>query len=248
MSETPNCNGRWSPWATAGLGLVVVTLYLLSQALVALAYAGAVHGVSLSDEPAAVMQRLGEDGEFISLSLIATSVTTVVAVVGLVVLRRGARLSDYLALRPVRPRTVLFWFGLAILLSVLWSLLGAALGRPVTPEFLPDLFRRVDNLPLFLLAVVVAAPLAEEMFFRGFLLEGLRCGYPGVPGALVLSSLLWALLHAQYHAFEMTLIFLLGILLGLSRLYSGSLLTPVLAHALLNLWATVEAALLASRA
>ena len=78
--------------------------------------------------------------------------------------------------------------------------------------------------------------------FRGFLFQGLMCSRLGPTGAVLLTSLLWAVIHLQYGPVEITFIFLLGVVLGCIRLKTGSIWTPFLVHAVSNLIATVEVA------
>jgi hypothetical protein len=93
---------------------------------------------------------------------------------------------------------------------------------------------------LFWIGVIIFAPAFEEVFFRGFLFEGFRYSRIGVVGAIVLTSLIWAALHMQYDPFEMFLVFLMGLLLGILRYKTGSLWSPLLMHSLNNLAATIE--------
>jgi membrane protease YdiL (CAAX protease family) len=92
--------------------------------------------------------------------------------------------------------------------------------------------------------VVVGAPLVEETFFRGFLFRGLAASPLGGPATIVVTSLAWAAIHLQYDLYDMGTIFLLGLLLGAFRLITGSLWPPLLMHALVNLLATIQVAIL----
>ena len=89
-------------------------------------------------------------------------------------------------------------------------------------------------------AFVVAAPVSEELLFRGFLFRGfVREPRDALPGILAI-SLVWSLLHIQYDWFGASLVFVIGVLLGYVRLYSGSTTLVILLHMLLNLESTVE--------
>ncbi|MCS7207781.1 MAG: CPBP family intramembrane metalloprotease [Dehalococcoidia bacterium] len=79
--------------------------------------------------------------------------------------------------------------------------------------------------------VVLLAPLAEEIFFRGFLLTALTPRFTR-GGALVVSSLVFAVLHGAPGL--MVPVFFAGLVLGVLFLRSGSLLPPLMAHALQN--------------
>lgn len=86
-------------------------------------------------------------------------------------------------------------------------------------------------LPVVFLLVVVGAPLAEELFFRGALLTELT-KILGRRNGLLLSSLLFAALHLYFIQFIPVLV--AGLYLGLIVLRTKNLLTAVVAHALAN--------------
>ena len=76
-----------------------------------------------------------------------------------------------------------------------------------------------------ILVIVVLAPVMEEIFFRGFLLNRLNAKY-GPVRAVVLSSLLFGLLHANILGAT-----LLGAMLAIVHFRTRSLVAPILAHA-----------------
>jgi len=83
-----------------------------------------------------------------------------------------------------------------------------------------------------LLAAVLVAPICEEVFFRAFLFRGLLRGMPLWP-AILLSSLLFALAHADLGSFIP--LFIIGIALAYARWRARSLWPSVAIHALNNL-------------
>ena len=93
-----------------------------------------------------------------------------------------------------------------------------------------------------LLAIVVVAPVGEEIVFRGFLFRGLvRPGYELL--AIVVISLAWALLHIQYDWLGMAQIFASALLLGWFRWASGSTMLTIVMHVLINFEAMIETAI-----
>lgn len=91
------------------------------------------------------------------------------------------------------------------------------------------------HLPLALVVVLVA-PVLEELVFRGYLFKAWRQSRLGFSGTLLLTSLLFALVHGgQYGLVQVGMVFVLGAILGLAREKSGSVLLPMLLHALNNL-------------
>jgi membrane protease YdiL (CAAX protease family) len=93
---------------------------------------------------------------------------------------------------------------------------------------------------LFGVALVVMAPLGEEIVFRGFLFRGLGASL-GPVAAVILTSLGWAALHVQYEVFFIVQIFVIGLIFGGLRWWSGSLYLVIVLHALINAIAFVQA-------
>jgi membrane protease YdiL (CAAX protease family) len=89
---------------------------------------------------------------------------------------------------------------------------------------------------LFGIMLVVVAPLAEEIFFRGFTCEVMRERL-GSRGAIISSALLFAAVHL--YLIQFIPVFVMG--LGLAWLYEArrSLVPSFLAHATLNLIAVL---------
>jgi len=84
---------------------------------------------------------------------------------------------------------------------------------------------------LAFISLVVIAPLAEEILFRGYLLGKLR-KYAPLWLSILITSALFALVHFQWNvAID---VFVLSIVLCLLRVYTGSLWASVLLHMLKN--------------
>jgi membrane protease YdiL (CAAX protease family) len=84
-----------------------------------------------------------------------------------------------------------------------------------------------------LLLAVVAAPLAEELFFRGWLWTGLRAQW-GAVGTAAASSALWLMLHLPDGVGRVTLLVPAAIALPLARHLGGSVRASILIHACNN--------------
>ena len=113
------------------------------------------------------------------------------------------------------------------------------LGRPLVPKIMVDFYR--NSWPPFLVfAVVVLAPLGEETLFRGFLYRGIASSRAGPIAAIIVSTMIFALIHFQYDWYGVLGVAVMGLYLGIVRYGSSSLLLTVLLHALANLFATAE--------
>ena len=154
---------------------------------------------------------------------------------------RGIDPRSWLALLPVRIPTLLGWLVSAFVLIQLADLVTVELGRPLVPPVMETIIETTRYTTLLWIAIVVAAPVFEEVLFRGFLYEGLRRTRIGAGGTIVVTTLLWALLHAgQYDLFYVGLIALIGILIGIARERTGSLYVPLAIHGMNNLLSMMQ--------
>jgi len=235
---------RWSPLATLGWTFLVVAVVFVAQGAVAVAWIAWQTSLSGPGTPfMEIAEREQYDGLMLSVALVVGSAAAVALTVVLVLLRRGEPVRSYLALRPVRWRTIAEWVGIALLAAVAFDLLTATLDREVVPEFMRQGYRTAGILPLFWLAVCVASPVFEEIAFRGFLFAGLERPSPGA--AIVVSTLVWTGIHLQYGLYELSIVVAIGVILAAARWRTGSTLVPIAMHIALNTLATIEAAVAA---
>lgn len=118
--------------------------------------------------------------------------------------------------------------------SFLYQLFLYAAGYPVTLQDVVAIFLEAQSgwsLFFLLLLAVVVAPLVEEVLFRGMLLPVLmkKMG-PGT--AVVISSVLFAGIHQHLPSFVP--LFALAVVLAMLYIYSGSLWTSIVLHAVFN--------------
>lgn len=93
--------------------------------------------------------------------------------------------------------------------------------------------------PASFVIIVLLAPVAEELLFRGYLMPALARSPLGLAGAAVVSSALWTVLHV-YSLPAMVLVFLMGLLLSWMFARTGSLRVPIVAHVANNLLAAAS--------
>jgi len=187
--------------------------------------------------------QLGNSGLFLAVSTLANAAVCCALIISLVRLRGGLPVADYLGLKPVRVRDALMWLGILALFIVTSEGIGYWMQRPVVPEFMVMAYETAGVPVLLWLALIVAAPVFEEVLFRGFLQSGLQLSQMQGGLALLLPAFIWAGIHLQYDFYDMSWVFLFGILLGLARWHTDSLLAPLAMHMLVNLLATVVTAL-----
>jgi membrane protease YdiL (CAAX protease family) len=155
-------------------------------------------------------------------------------------LRRGIRVRDYLALRPVRPRQLSRWVLAALGFGLASDLVSTLLNQPIVPEVMADAYRTAGSPALLWAAMVLCAPVGEEIFFRGFLFRGWLDSRLGAWGTVLLTASLWSAVHQQYDAYGIATVFAAGLLFGYARLRTGSLYPVVAMHAVLNAVAMIQ--------
>ena len=191
------------------------------------------------------MHKMANDG-FLLASVTILAAPAWIGVSFLAARLRGWTARDYLAL--VWPRRAELAFGIASVAGLLIAadLFTLLVGREVVPGFMREAYlsaRNSGSLVLFFLAVVIVAPISEEVAFRGFLFRGLSASWLGVSGAIIATSAAWAAMHVQYDTFTLAQIFVIGLLLGWIRWASGSTLLTIMLHMLANLMACIQAAI-----
>jgi hypothetical protein len=84
------------------------------------------------------------------------------------------------------------------------------------------------------LGIVLVAPVAEEIFFRGWLYAGLEARLKGTFWTIVLTALFWAMVHTGQGFAKATALVPVGLALGFLRHKSGSLWPPIAGHMAAN--------------
>ena len=233
-------------WGTALWGvLILVALFVGQVSVVGIFILGRGGPVDL----AATFRVVAASGLAISFSVIAGLLAVLLAL-WLAIRPTRTPFTEYLALRWTSWRHVVVGaVGLA-LLAMGWDLLSRGTGHDATPDFMVDVQKLAQGEGatwLLVLALCVAAPISEELFARGFLYRGWSESFVKVPGAIVLSSLVWTGLHLQYDWFFFGDVFCIGLWLGYMRYRSNSTWLTIVLHGLNNLGALAQTIWLASQ-
>jgi membrane protease YdiL (CAAX protease family) len=234
----------WKFWGTALWGLFIFAALFVGQIAVLAWFVLRREGPI---DLAAAIHVVG-GGLTISLSVIM-GLPAVLAALWIAIRASRTPFAEYLALRWTSWRDLAIGVAALCVLVIGWDLLSRALGREIAPGFMTDVMKsaRADGaLWLLVIAFCVAAPISEEFFARGFLYRGWSESFLKVPGAILLSSLVWTALHLQYDWFFFGEVFSIGLLLGWLRYRFNSTWLTVVVHGVNNLAATVQSLWLAS--
>ena len=131
-------------------------------------------------------------------------------------------------------RALLFLVAAYPLLMLVQAMVYGVAGGDMAPqevvEFLQNAETPRDRMAVVVMAIIVA-PVAEEVIFRGYLYPVAK-RFGGATAALMVTSVLFAFLHG--HAASIPALTMLAVCLGLAYEKTGSLLVPMIMHAVFN--------------
>jgi hypothetical protein len=235
LAPVKSAAGPWKFWGTTlwGLAMLAVGVIICVAGIVGLLF-------QLNPSPDisdADLLRLMFAHEWVLIVVVAAGYGCGCGILVLAIWLSRLTIGDYLALRIPRLSDVLIGLAGIAVLSVAYSYVARLSGPSSASQFLLDLYHGANvsgGLSILAIALVVLAPVSEEVFVRGFLLRGWTASRLGPIGAVVLTSLVWTALHAGYDALALIDIFFAGLWLGWIRLRSGSTLATMILHASQN--------------
>ncbi|MET0771125.1 MAG: CPBP family intramembrane glutamic endopeptidase, partial [Solirubrobacteraceae bacterium] len=217
----------WPPWAPFAAMLVTLGIAILGATLATVVAQLAGYDVDAGDPPPGVTitGTFFQDGALILSAWLMARLTA------------GSPTAAQFGLRRVVFRRAVGWLVAAwvafLAFSGIWA---AALSIEENDDLPQELGADDSSTALFFVAVLVcvAAPIAEELFFRGFCFTALR-RWIGVAGGAIATGLIFGLIHAG----SADVVFLVplgvfGLLLCLLYHRTGSLLPCMVLHALNN--------------
>jgi membrane protease YdiL (CAAX protease family) len=222
--------GPWGFWGSLGWGLLAGAAGMFAVFVYTIIWM-LTHGLQLAN---------AEDPSYATATgILVLSAPIVVLVIATKI--RKLSLHSYFALEGFSGRNLALGLACLTALIVAFVAIQVLLGIEGGSKYMEATYRAAKAagiLPLMWLSLVVVAPVTEELFFRGFLHRGWAPSWLGVSGTIVVTALLWALLHQQYNVLGILFIFVMGLIFGWMRQRSGSTLLPMALHTANNLFAT----------
>jgi membrane protease YdiL (CAAX protease family) len=208
---------NWGPWlAVGGVFIALAT--------------GVVLGI-----PAAVIGHR-PNGDLTTFGNVGTQLATALGFLMVpmaIAAQRGAdglgAILGRLGVRRFRP-AALKWMAAAIGAYLAFAILYSAL---IVQPHQKDIAQGFGAVPVQVLLIVIAAPVSEEVCFRGMLFGGLREKLPRL-GAALLSGLIFGGLHALTGVSAVPPLIVFGVLLALLYERTGSVIPGILLHMLNN--------------
>lgn len=98
-----------------------------------------------------------------------------------------------------------------------------------------------DKIKAIIFLAIFIAPLIEEIFFRGFMQPALVKNLGAFPG-IVITALIFGFSHLQYLEYNAALVAVtaIGLILGITKYYTGSIVPGIFAHLFNNMLAAIS--------
>lgn len=234
----------WGLWATIGFSFIACFVFILVQVVTVVLLGDFIISMQPDKAPELVTDSIESNGLFLAIALLLTSVICSGLIIIFAALHRQTPVKEYLHFLPVPLRQLLSYMGLMLLFAASYNILCYLLDKPVVPDFMVTAYQSAVIYPLFFFTFIFAAPFLEELFFRGFLLDGLRQSFLGPAWAVIITAIFWSSVHTQYEPFEIIFILGMGLILGYARIKTRSIFTPFAMHAMVNSIAIIEVAAL----
>jgi CAAX protease family protein len=216
--------------------LAIGTLALVAGQLSGIAALSGWYGLNLSQ-----VGGLSQDGGAIVL-FIFVSAPVQVALLALAAGYKG-NVAEYLGYTLPRRREVVFAVAVLAVLIAAGDTVSWLAGRHIVDRFQSDIYQAAKSanlLPLLLVAITVLIPIGEESLFRGFLFRGWLKSPRHAWPVIILTAVLFAVIHVQYDWFLIAQVFVFGVLFGWIRWATGSTILTIFLHGLVNLEGMVE--------
>ena len=229
----------WGFWATIGFSCIIVIVYFIAAIILAVLFLIAAKILKPQLDIMVIGQSLDSNGLYLSLSTCATAPLVIGLSLLFAKIRKNITIKEYFSLNRTSFLQFVKWTLILLLYIVCSDAVTSALDEPIVSDFMLNAYKTAHFTPLLWLAFIIAAPLYEEILFRGFLFKGIEKSRAGPIGAVIITSLAWSALHVQYSFVIITSIFVGGLILGWARIKTNSIYIPIAMHVLQNLLATI---------
>lgn len=215
---------RWAPWTAVVAFVIGIALTLTGVIVVGVV--GAIFGASFEDPPPAVniVATVVQDAAFVGAAVMMAA-------------RAGRVVPAQFGIVRTRIGPALGWMVAAFVTYLVFGQLWAQVVNTTKTDKLPSSLGADEStvaLVAVCVVVTVIAPLAEELFFRGYFFGAVR-NWRGPWPAAVITGLVFGGVHAgSADVVFLAPLAVLGFLLCIVRWQTGSLLPCIALHAFNN--------------
>ncbi len=180
-------------------------------------------------------------GQFAIPTVIAVNTLTLLGII-LIFVGRKESFKTYINFSPIKWKNAITLFTFGIFLNILTVGILTVVSEvfPISEqmEYYSELMEplMMGNPILIFIAIVISAPLFEEIALRGVIFNDFKKAVP-VWVALIIQAALFGLMHLNI--IQGTYAFILGLILGIIYHYYQSIWMPILVHLSFNLTSTL---------
>ena len=233
----------WGFWATLGFSAIIFVLFSALQILVATAFVSLAKVQHPELDLKVYANSLSSNGLCLAIMEIVSGLVCIPLTLFFTKLRKNISIKNYIGFKEPLKKEWIKWLLILGAFLFLSDAVTFSLHRPIVPPFVIEAYKTASFLPALLFAIIIVAPIFEEIFFRGFFFQGIRYSRLGPIGAIGITSLIWAVIHVQYDIYGIITLFVFGLLLGIARIKTDSIHLLMVMHSLSSLVATIETAL-----
>ena len=233
----------WGFWTTLGFSAIIFALFSALQVLIVIVFVFFTKAQHPELDLEVYAKSLPSNGLCLAISELVSALICIPLTLLFAKLRKSISVKDYIGFKEPLKREWIKWLLVLAAFLFLSDGVSFSLGHTIVPPFMVDVYKTASFLPALLFAIIIVAPIFEEIFFRGFLFQGIRYSRLGPVGAIGITSLFWAVIHLQYDVYGITTLFALGLLFGIARLKTDSIHLLMVMHSLTGLVATIETVL-----
>jgi|SRR5215217_930813 len=161
-----------------------------------------------------------------------------IVLVIIVARQRNISFQRHLGLQLPSWESALLWLVLFVVLVVIEEWLGNALGVAKPAPWSSKYYGMTKVIRV--VALVLIAPVSEELVFRGMLYHLVSTTRLKEVGAIFITALVFAAFHYQYSPKEVLLILVDGLFFGVVRYSTGSTVLTIALHMLGNGYAAYQ--------
>jgi len=233
----------WGFWATLGFSAIIFVLFSAIQFLIVIAFVSLAKAKHPELDLEVYAKSLPSNGFCLAITVVASGLICTPLTLLFAKLRKNISVKNYIGFREPLKREWAKWLLILAAFLFLSDAVSYLLHQPIAPPFMVEAYKTASSLPVLLFAIIIVSPIFEEIFFRGFLFQGIRYSRLGPIGAIGMTSFFWAIIHLQYDAYGIATVFALGLLFAIARLKTDSIHLLMVMHSLTSLVATIETAL-----
>lgn len=233
-------NQFWGAWATLGFSLLIFIIICALDIILILFFLFSTSYTFDATVITNLINRIIFDGQVLAYTTFINALVGTLLIYLIIKLRKGNNFKNYIGFKTFNWKTFLYLILTLFIYIWFFDIISKFFNDTVNTEFVVNAYKSNVSWYTITFAIAFVAPVFEEILFRGLLFEGFLHSKLGKIGAVLITSVSWAIIHTQYDWFGILSILVLGIILGITKLKTNSIIYCIGGHIFINLMASME--------